>query len=168
MTSVLLDPLLRIGARRRAQRQLDLVIPDVLDLFVVTLQAGYLPFDAVRELQSLVHPVVGTVLGEVVARVHRGERFADALDALDEALGARVVALTTTIAAAERNGLPLTPAIDRIADEARQHRRRQAEAAARELPVKLSFPLVLCTLPAFVLITIVPLLVGALSSLSGR
>ena len=52
-----------------------------------------------------------------------------------------------------------------MADEARQHRRRGAEAAARELPVRLSFPLVLCTLPAFVLVAIVPLLVGALSSL---
>jgi hypothetical protein len=33
------------------------------------------------------------------------------------------------------------------------------------LPVRLAMPLVLCTLPSFVLLAIVPLLVGALSSL---
>jgi hypothetical protein len=36
---------------------------------------------------------------------------------------------------------------------------------ARRLPVKLLFPLVLCTLPAFALLTVVPLLVGSLREL---
>jgi pilus assembly protein TadC len=44
-------------------------------------------------------------------------------------------------------------------------RRRQAEAAARALPVRLSFPLVLCLLPAFVLLGIVPAMVPALQGL---
>jgi len=48
---------------------------------------------------------------------------------------------------------------------ARQQRRRDSDAAARELPVRLAVPLVLCTLPSFVLLAIVPLLLGALSSL---
>ena len=36
-----------------------------------------------------------------------------------------------------------------------------AREAARRLPVSLLFPLVLTTLPAFVILTIVPLLVGS-------
>jgi tight adherence protein C len=55
--------------------------------------------------------------------------------------------------------------LDRLADEARRHRRRLADASARELPVRLAVPLVSCTLPAFVLLTIAPVLAGALSSL---
>ena len=38
---------------------------------------------------------------------------------------------------------------------------------ARRLPVRLSFPLVVCTLPSFVLLAIAPAVLGALSTLQG-
>ena len=44
-------------------------------------------------------------------------------------------------------------------------RRRRAEVAARKLPVKLLFPLVLCILPAFALLTVVPVIVSSLRAL---
>jgi pilus assembly protein TadC len=56
--------------------------------------------------------------------------------------------------------------LDRVSVDCRLRRRRAAEEAARRLPVTLLFPLVLTTLPAFALLTIVPLLVGSFSSLS--
>ena len=43
--------------------------------------------------------------------------------------------------------------------------RTVAEEAARRIPVKLLFPLVGCTLPAFALLTVAPLVAGALRSL---
>jgi pilus assembly protein TadC len=61
--------------------------------------------------------------------------------------------------------LPLAPTLARLAADARHDRRRQAEAAARALPVRLSFPLVLCLLPAFVLLGIVPAMAPALQGL---
>jgi len=47
----------------------------------------------------------------------------------------------------------------------RRDRRRKAEEAARRIPVKLLFPLVGCTLPAFALLTVAPLIAGAVRSL---
>jgi pilus assembly protein TadC len=44
-------------------------------------------------------------------------------------------------------------------------RRRAAETSARKLPVRLSFPLVLCILPAFIVLTVVPAIFGALRAL---
>ena len=44
-------------------------------------------------------------------------------------------------------------------------RQIRAEEAARRVPVRLLFPLVLCVLPAFALLTVAPLLAGALRSL---
>jgi hypothetical protein len=63
--------------------------------------------------------------------------------------------------------LPLTPVLDRLTDEANAGRRRAGEAAARRLPVRLSFPLVVCTLPSFVLLAIAPAVLGALSTVRG-
>lgn len=153
--------------RRRLERILDDAYPDALDLFVVTVQAGLLPFEALHGIRLHVHPYIGAAIDDVIDRVHHGRRLVDALDALVEVLGTRALAFVATIALTERTGLAIGPMIDRVGDDARLHRRRRAESAARELPVRLSFPLVLCTLPSFVLIAIAPLLIGALSSLRG-
>lgn len=157
---------MRPRARHR-QRVLDDTYPDALDLFVVSVQAGQLPLEALARIRPHVHPMIADAIGEVELRLHQGQRSVDALDALVHALGTRALALVATLAQAERTGLAVAPMIDRIADDARLHRRRRAEVAARELPVRLAFPLVLCTLPSFVLVAIAPLLVGALSSLRG-
>jgi tight adherence protein C len=152
------------GGRRRRQRTIDRELPDLLDLFVVTVQAGYTPLDAISSLRPVVHPLLGTVLQTVLDRIGRGERFVDALTSFTDALGSHGASFVDTLTMTERAGLPVGPAIDRLAHDARQHRRRVAEADARQLPVRLSFPLVLCTLTSFVLVAIVPLLLGALTS----
>jgi tight adherence protein C len=153
--------------RRRLERVLDDAYPDALDLFVVSVQAGLLPFEALQRIQPHVHPCIGAAIHDVIERVHHGRRLVEALDALVDAIGTRALTFVATIALTERTGLAIGPMIDRIGDDARLHRRRRAESAARELPVRLSLPLVLCTLPSFVLIAIAPLLIGALSSLRG-
>ena len=53
----------------------------------------------------------------------------------------------------------------RAADEAHRRRRVRAQEAARRVPVLMLFPLVFCVLPAFCLLTVVPLLVGTISDL---
>lgn len=150
---------------RRRERALDDAFPDALDLFVVSVQAGLLPQQALAHVAGAVHPLIARAFREVGRRVARGDRFVDALACIVDHLGTRALAFVATLTAGERTGMPIGPVVDRIADEARQHRRRLAESATRELPVRLAFPLVLCTLPAFVLVAIAPLLVGALASL---
>jgi tight adherence protein C len=107
------------------------------------------------------------VLAEVEHRLRRGQRLADALSAFTEELGHPATAFVDALATADRYGLPLGPVLDRLADDIRGERRRRAERHARTLPVRLSFPLVVCTLPSFVLLAIVPALLGAVSTLRG-
>jgi tight adherence protein C len=102
-----------------------------------------------------------------VHQLARGRRLADALAALPGVLGPGAQPVAEAIGAADRYGLPLGPVLERLADDARATRRRLAEAHARTLPVRLSFPLVTCTLPSFVLLAIVPAVLGTLSSLRG-
>ncbi len=94
-----------------------------------------------------------------------GRRLADALDDLPGRAGESLRALVAALVASERYGAPLGAGLDRLADEVRRERRRRAEEAARKVPVKLLFPLVTCTLPAFGLLTVAPLIASAVRSL---
>jgi tight adherence protein C len=138
--------------------------PDAIDLVVLAIRAGLLPATAIATTAAHVAPVLRPAFAEVVDRTARGHRFADALTALTDRLGPPAGPLVDSLAAAERYGLPIAPVLERLAEEARSERRRAADAAARQLPVRLAAPLVVCILPAFVLLAIVPLLIGAFSS----
>ena len=151
------------GEARRLARS----YPDFIELLVLTVRSGYTPLQAFETLSESTELVFRPALNAVVQRVARGERFADAVTELPARLGRIAEPLADAFALCARYGLALAPILDRLADEARAQRRRNADAAARQLPIRLSFPLVGCTLPSFVLLTIVPLMAGTISSLQG-
>lgn len=159
-------PMRRPMRRRTAARRAQQALPDAIDLFVLAVRAGHLPVAAVEVVLPHLAPVLQPAFSELAAAVRGGTRFADALAVLPLRLGAHAAPLADSLIAADRYGLPLAPVLDRLADEARQHRRRLADTQARQLPVRLSLPLVLCTFPSFVLLAIVPLLLAAFTSLN--
>ncbi len=95
----------------------------------------------------------------------RGRPRADALlDALAP-FGDRAHALAHVLGDHLRYGVPLLPGLERTGLELRLDRRRAAELDARRVPVRLLAPLVTCVLPAFALLTVVPLLAASLEAL---
>jgi tight adherence protein C len=156
---------IRRGRRRDAA--LAAAYPDFVELFAIAIRAGCTPLQSLTATSGAVTEPVRSALREVLAQVRNGERMADAIAVLPVRLGPIAYPLAGGLALAERYGTPLTAVVERLADEAREQRRRNAEASARQLPVRLAFPLAGCTLPSFVLLTIVPLMAGTFSSLSG-
>ena len=71
-----------------------------------------------------------------------------------------------TIVEAERDGLPILDTVMRLATDHRNERRRQIDTRIRQLPTRLSVPLVLCVLPSFLLLSVAPLVLASLSKLS--
>lgn len=166
-TALLVRRLAPMRALRRRRNDIERALPDAMDLLVLSVRAGLSPFQAVGELARSDEPVVGDAFAEVVRRTQRGQPFADALAALPECLGPSAAALADVIATSDRNGLALGPVLDQLTVEIRAARRRLDQAEARKLPIRLSFPLVTCTLPSFVLLAIAPAVIAALSSLGG-
>jgi tight adherence protein C len=150
---------------RRLHRDAEAALPDAIDLVVLAVRSGLLPVAALRVVHSHFPPTLREATAEVLAAVDAGQRFADALPVLVQRLGPALHPLVDGFVAADRDGLPLAPVLERLAADARAHRRRQVDALARQLPVRLAVPLVVCTLPAFVLLAIVPLLLAAFASL---
>lgn len=71
-----------------------------------------------------------------------------------------------TIVEAERDGLPILDTVMRLATDHRIERRRQIDTRIRQLPTRLSIPLVLCVLPSFLLLSVAPFVLASLSQLS--
>ena len=157
-----------LAARRAARAHEAAVVdqfPDVVDLLVLTTAAG-LPVPAALEA---IGDRPGGPLGPAVAaaadHIAHGGTTAEALDGILLRAGPVVRPLIDALVEHDRYGTPLRPILERVVSDARGRRRRQAEEAARRLPVTLLFPLVLTTLPAFFLLAIVPLIAGSLGSL---
>lgn len=154
----------RAGHRRQQSRLLG-EIPDLTELFRLAVGAGLTVHQAVDAVGTRAPVQSAVQLADVASRVAVGHRLADALDrfgAGNEAFRP----LASALASAERYGVALGPTLDRLADDARLQRRRQAEELARRLPVQMLFPLVLCILPAFALLTVVPLVLTAVAGLA--
>jgi tight adherence protein C len=159
-------PVLRTRRRRTPARDdLRRSLPEFVDLLTLTIGSGMTIPSAIDAVARRHDGPVAVELRRVTEDMARGRRCADALDDAAERIGPEVRGVFAALAASDRHGAPLTEALIRIADDVRTDRRRRAEEAARRVPVRLLFPLVLCVLPAFALLTVAPLLAGALRSL---
>lgn len=154
--------------RRQASRRADDItraLPDTVDLLILASSAG-LGLPLAHPLVAALAPApVGDALLAAEADAQLGRPRADALLASLEPLGERAHALGQVLGDHLRYGVPLLPALERARFELGLDRRRRAELAARRVPVQLLGPLVTCVLPAFGLLTVVPLLGASLRAL---
>lgn len=154
---------------RRALQWRDAVVenlPDTVEMLVVLVRSGLAPAQAADLLAARAPDPWRQAFAEVRRRRHNGERLSDALEALPEQLGVAGQQVLDALRAADRYGQPLLPSLERLSSEGRAARQRHHEQQARRLPVRLSVPLVCCTLPAFLLLAIVPLIGGTLLSMT--
>jgi len=158
-------PIITTRRQRQITARAAADLPDALEMIILAVRAGHLPSAAIRASLAHLPDTVRPAFAAVLAQVDDGCRFADAIGELAKHLGDSAQVLVDSFAAADRYGLPLAPVLDRLAAEARQQRARCTATLARQLPIRLAAPLVTCTLPSFVLLAVVPLLLAALSSL---
>lgn len=139
-------------------------LPVVIDLLGVAVGAGCTPYLAVDVAARWSPPGIAARLRSVLRACALGVSFDAALD--DAARATPTLRpLTDALLASDRLGAPVGPVLARLAAEERTALRRQAEAHARRVPVRLLFPLVFLVLPAFVLLTVVPGLAAGLGRL---
>lgn len=153
------------AVRRRRHDAVLSALPEVIDLFGVAIAAGLPVPGAIGAVSERSPPPIRQPLREAARRMARGQSTAEALDTVESRLGPAVSPLIAALTTGDRMGTPLRDTLAELGTQARLDRRRRAEEAARRLPVTLLFPLVCCTLPAFGLLTVVPLIVGSLRAL---
>lgn len=165
MVSWALPGLRRTRCQRRLLAAFTADLPDTVDLLALAVGAGLTVSLAVAAVARRASGPLAAELARASAETALGRRLADALDDIPARAGDGVRPLIAALVASERYGSPLSSNLERLATEVRSGRRRAAEEVARRIPVKLLFPLVSCTLPAFALLTVAPLIASAVRSL---
>jgi tight adherence protein C len=154
----------RAATRRRAE--IDAEIPQLLDLLAAGSSAGLAaPLALVRAADCLQGPLASELRSSLDA-VDLGSRWRDELRALADRL--RLPDLARAVAALTRTealGSSLSDSTAELAATVRAARRAAVTERARTAPVKMLFPLVFLVLPAFLLLTVVPVLLTTLQSI---
>jgi hypothetical protein len=132
------------------------------DLLAVAVLAGLTPFLAVELAARSGPPSVSGPLSMAVAATGGGLRLAEALES-EAARSPALVPLIAPLVASERSGAPVGPLLARLAAATRAQARRRAVARARTVPVRLLFPLVFLVLPAFLLLTVAPVVLATVT-----
>lgn len=143
------------GIKRRQAIQLEL--PDTLDQMSIAVEAG-LGFDAamVRVARNG-RGVLAQELVRTLQDIQVGQPRRMAYEALaDRAPVPELRRFIRATVQAEEYGIPLADVLTTQAHEMRVARRQRAERSAMEIPVKVSFPLVLTLLPALMIVILGP------------
>jgi tight adherence protein C len=153
-------------ASRRRTRAIDRDVPLLLDVVALASYAGLPPPAALRRAVAVIDGPLAEELSVALEDVDLGSRWRERLERLSSDL--RVPDLERTISVLVRTesiGSPTAEPVSILADEIRATRRAAVGERARKAPVQMLFPLVFLVLPAFLLLTVVPVLVATLGSI---
>jgi tight adherence protein C len=152
---------------RRRTRAADREIPVLLDLLAVATSAGLPPQLAFRRAVEGAEGPLADSLRHVIDATDLGGRWRTELKAVGERLELPDLhRLIGALARTEAVGSSLSEEISRLAADVREVRRAAAAQRARTAPVKMLFPLVFLVLPAFLLLTVVPVLLTTVRSIA--
>jgi tight adherence protein C len=142
------DVLLNNAGQKRQQR-LAVSLPEALDLLTICVEAG-LGFDAA--LAHVARNLKGPLANEfarVLQEMQIGKSRAEAMRAMAERTSVpEVRAFVSALSQSAELGIPVASVLREQAREMRVRRRQRAETQAQKIPVKMTFPLIGCLLPA--------------------
>ncbi|MFT4166040.1 MAG: type II secretion system F family protein [Microlunatus sp.] len=147
------------AATKRARQRRIADAPQALDLLASCLAAGLPVRAALRSVVEVVDGPLGDDLGQVLRLTDLGHDDVSAWRSLagHQELGPAALDLARSV----ETGALLVESLLVHAEVAREERRGQVESAARRVGVRSVLPLMVCFIPSFLLIGIVPTVASA-------
>jgi tight adherence protein C len=146
-------------AKRRAHR-IRLSLADMLDLLVVSVEAGLgldQALSRVGQELAFAYPELSDELRLINLELRAGKPRAEALRNLADRTGVDdLSSLVTMLIQTDKFGTSVAQSLRVYSETLRTKRRQRAEEAAAKTGVKMVFPLVFCIFPAIWVVTIGP------------
>jgi tight adherence protein C len=160
-------PMILVRRRARARlKTIDRKLPDLIDLLVVTVEAG-LGFAGALRLAA--DHIVGPLSDELRLTLQEQTMGLGVDDALSNlALRADTPGMRSFVRAmaqGERLGISIGTVMRNLAVDMRKRRRQAAEERAQKAPIKMLFPLVFLIFPSLFIVLLVPALLALLKTL---
>jgi tight adherence protein C len=161
-----LPDVLIYNAGLKRQHRLAISLPEGLDLLTICVEAG-LGFDAA--LAQVARNLKGPLAAEfarVLQEMQIGKSRSEAMRALAERTNVpELRAFVSALTQSAELGIPVANVLREQSKEMRVRRRQRAEAQAQKVPVKITFPLIGCLLPAMFVVVLGAGVIGIVHSL---
>jgi tight adherence protein C len=155
-----------ISERDKRQTAMQAAAADVIDQLTICVETG-LGFDAaLARVAATTEGPLTDELRHTLSDIQAGVPRAQALRTLsDRAQIMEIRQLVTALLQAQKHGVPMAETLRIQSAELRLKRKQRTEEKAAKLTVKMIFPIVVCFLPVFLIITLVPALISVFQAL---
>jgi tight adherence protein C len=152
-----LPDLLLYNTGQKRQQRIPRALPDALDMLTICVEAG-LAFDAaLAQVARYSHGPLASEFARVLQEMQIGKSRSEAMRALGERTTVpELRAFVSAMVQASELGIPIAHVLREQAKEMRVRRRQRAEGQAQKVPVKITFPLILCLFPALLVVIMGP------------
>ena len=151
-------PNVYVDRRRRLRLEtVDRQLPDMIDLLVVTIEAGLGILASMRVASETLRDPLGQELRLTLQEQRMGLSVGEAIDSLGRRADAPNVRIfVRSLTQGEKLGVSIGTTMRNLASEMRKRRKAMVEEAAQKLPIKMLFPLGFLIFPAIFIVLLVP------------
>jgi tight adherence protein C len=161
-------PLYYIELKKRSRfTQIDRQMPDMIDLLVVTIEAGLGILASMRVAADSMSDPLGQELRLTLQEQRMGLTVQQAIESLGRRADTPNMRIfVRSLTQGERLGVSIGATMRNLSLEMRKRRKAIAEEIAQKMPIKMLFPLIFFIFPAMFIVILVPMAINIIDALA--